>query len=590
MRAPRPTPIILTTLAILTSAGALTATATTQAATTEHYVTQITGTETPTKEFTGISALATAANDDIWAADRPNKVVDEMEPSGKYAGLQLAGAETPAKEFMGISALAVAANGDIWVSDGPDEVVDEMEPSGKYAGVQSTGTETPAKNFRPVGLAVAANGDIWVSDFANKVVDEMEPSGKYAGVQLTGAEAPIKEFKEFSPGHSAVAANGDVWVSDDANNVVDEFEPSGKYAGVQLAGTETPAKEFVRIAGIAVAANGDIWVADAGSRVVDEMEPSGKYVMQLTGAQIPAKKFSEVGSIALSATGDILVAEEKVIDEIELAPLAEAFTGDSSSLSLMGATVRGEVNPEGTEASGYFEYGLCPGSPCVPGVGGYTSKTEAVPVGKGTDNVKVEMPLSGLEPGRSYRYRLVAHNGNGVLPGTEGRFTLPEAPPPPGVSVATGGVSSVTQSTASVFGTVMPQGAEVTWGFEVGAEGGHTEAIAGGTLRAGANGIEPVTLDLSGLAPGVTYHYRVFATGEAGTVYGTEASFTTSLYKNPLSIPSAPPLVASPTIAFPGEVKSPKVVKKVRKKAKKKMKSRVKKKAKKANPRAKQKK
>lgn len=257
----------------------------------------------------------------------------------------------------------------------------------------------------------------------------------------------------------------------------------------------------------------------------------------------------------------------------------ELFTGGTSGLETSGVTVHGEINPAGVESSGFFEYGQCPTSPCVSGVGGYTARTVPVPIGSGTSNVKVEVTLLGLEAGRSYRYRPVVESSIGQTAGSEGQVTLPGGIAPVSVvSVTSGGVTGVTQSAATITGSVEPQGAEVMWGVEVGAQGGHVETLVGGTFPAGTTGTQPVALILSRLVGGVVYDYRVYATSDAGTVYGAEASFATQGYVNPLSIPLAPPLVATPSIAFPTEAAG-KVVKEktpTKKKAKKKAKGKKK--------------
>lgn len=80
------------------------------------------------------------------------------------------------------------------------------------------------------------------------------------------------------------------------------------------------------------------------------------------------------------------------------------------------------------------------------------------------------------------------------------------------------------------------------------------------------NGPQAVVVTLANLAPGITYHYRLLATGPGGTVYGTDHTFTTGEY--PPSVVQEPPVFG--TFTLPSE-QAPKVtVKKVKSKKPKK--------------------
>jgi hypothetical protein len=64
-------------------------------------------------------------------------------------------------------------------------------------------------------------------------------------------------------------------------------------------------------------------------------------------------------------------------------------------------------------------------------------------------------------------------------------------------------------------------------------------------------GEQTVTLSLRGLEANTTYHYRLIVSNPGGEAVGQDATFTTPPISDPLVNPTTPPLIASPSIAFP---------------------------------------
>ena len=95
-------------------------------------------------------------------------------------------------------------------------------------------------------------------------------------------------------------------------------------------------------------------------------------------------------------------------------------TGSASKITNIGATLSGTVNPKGSETTYDFEYGPTKS---------YGSKTPEVKVGSGTSSLEESKAITGLEPGVTYYFRMVATNGGGTggtEEGNEGTFTTPE--------------------------------------------------------------------------------------------------------------------------------------------------------------------
>jgi len=187
-----------------------------------------------------------------------------------------------------------------------------------------------------------------------------------------------------------------------------------------------------------------------------------------------------------------------------------ASTGPVSSVGPTTATVAGSVNPNGTATSWYVEYGTTTS---------YGSKTSSQSAGSGTSSVAVSGNLSGLTPGTSYHYRVVATSTAGTAHGADGLLTTSAAP-----QVVTGSATSVTTSTATLNGTVNPSNRATTWYFEYGTSTSYGTKTPSKDAGSGASAV-PVSAAVTGLATGRTYHFRLVATSDAGTAHGSDQTF-----------------------------------------------------------------
>ena len=197
-----------------------------------------------------------------------------------------------------------------------------------------------------------------------------------------------------------------------------------------------------------------------------------------------------------------------------------ALTGPVSAVGPTSATLTGTVNPNGRATTWYFEYGTGTS---------YGAKTSAKSAGSGTTNQTVAESLTALKPGTTYHYRLVAENDAGRTSGADGLFTT-SAPP----SVTTGAANGIGPSSATLNGTLNPNGRATTWYFEYGTATSYGSKTSVKSAGAGTEG-QTVSAALSGLAPGREYHFRLVATSDAGTVMGADERFRTS----------APPVVST---------------------------------------------
>jgi hypothetical protein len=188
-------------------------------------------------------------------------------------------------------------------------------------------------------------------------------------------------------------------------------------------------------AGASICAEGatppcDIRWGDYTGTAVDPSEPSSVWVTGLYQTGLGAYGWST--TIAKVSAGSFA--------------LATATTGAASSVTATSATVAGTVNPNGHATSYHIDYGL---------TSGYEAATPEQSAGSGTSAVPVSVPLSGLAPGSTYHYRVVATTAAGNAVGADRTF---KTKPPKITSVVFTGTPAEPTVTVngSSFGTVPP--------------------------------------------------------------------------------------------------------------------------------------
>jgi hypothetical protein len=100
----------------------------------------------------------------------------------------------------------------------------------------------------------------------------------------------------------------------------------------------------------------------------------------------------------------------------------------------------------------------------------------------------------------------------------------------------------VTASSATVAGSVNPNGESTTYSFQFGTTTGYGSQTSPVSVGSGTGEVT-VSRTITGLTAGTTYHYRLIATNKSGTTVGADRTFTTS--GPPPPPPKSPPPTAS---------------------------------------------
>jgi hypothetical protein len=247
-----------------------------------------------------------------------------------------------------------------------------------------------------------------------------------------------------------------------------------------------------------------------------------------------------------------------------VAPPSEPKT-EPVEITSTGVKLKGTLNPEGVPTYYHFIYAQpgeeeCPGPlPC-----GASTPREGPLTGSAPQEVSAE--VTGLRPGETYFYWLVAENEAGKRHSSAGQFTVPAAVAQAPV-IESESVAHVTATGARLEATIDPEDAVrgASYQFQLVASPSeyisefacpsaweHTSLCLLGDLDASAEGLpidetgpgvegQAVGLDLAHagvrLKPGTTYHYRVITARpkltedgfgfEGAIVYGSDETFTT---------------------------------------------------------------
>src|SRR5436305_4146296 len=103
-------------------------------------------------------------------------------------------------------------------------------------------------------------------------------------------------------------------------------------------------------------------------------------------------------------------------------------------------------------------------------------------------------------------------------------FALAQAVSAP--NATTDSATKVQATTATLRGTVNPNGEATTYRFDWGTTTSYGQQTPSDSAGSGTSG-KTVAANLTGLAPGNTYHFRVTASNASGTTVGADQSFTT---------------------------------------------------------------
>ncbi|MFA6994522.1 MAG: fibronectin type III domain-containing protein [Candidatus Paceibacterota bacterium] len=191
-------------------------------------------------------------------------------------------------------------------------------------------------------------------------------------------------------------------------------------------------------------------------------------------------------------------------------------TNSATNVQQTSATLNGSVNPNGSATMYWFEIGT------TQSLGNQSPQQDA---GSGTSAQQVTLPVSSLQQNTTYYFRIDGQNQYGTSQGSILSFTTGgqqgSAP-----IVITNSATNVQQNSATVNGSVNPNGANTTYWFEYGTSYSLGNTTTQQNAGAGTSA-QSVSASLTGLLANTTYYFRIDGQNQYGTSQGSILSFTT---------------------------------------------------------------
>jgi uncharacterized protein (TIGR02145 family) len=240
----------------------------------------------------------------------------------------------------------------------------------------------------------------------------------------------------------------------------------------------------------------------------------GTFTMSLTGLTPNTSYY--VRAFATNGVGTAYGAQVQLVTPADIPTLTtNAITAVTTTTATSGGVITSD------NGSTILVKGVCWSTNTGPVIGGANQTND------GGSITSYSSAITGLLPGTTYYVRAYATNGKGTAYGNELTFTTNS------VSIvvptlSTTGVSVITSTTAKSGGSITSNGGAtvtatgVCWGLS--ANPVVTDSHTSDGAATGA-----FTSSISSLTSNTTYHLRAYATNSAGTGYGNDVTFTTSV-------------------------------------------------------------
>ncbi len=359
---------------------------------------------------------------DLLVIDAAAGTVSRFNPDGTPADFSAlssnaidgtgAGDETPQNglSFGSASEVQIAvdgsggpAAGDIYVTQAGSRLVDIFSSAGAYLGqlTASSGGEFG----EACGVAVDSSGDVYVGDYSSQIHKFVPAANPPVNANNTANFETVLHPCSLAAG--AGHSSGSIFVT--------EFEgPVRKLSGTTGALQRVVSKESNTTVSVDPA-SGHLYVARAGE--VNEFTSSSVTPVASVVASSTVQGVAVDGS-----SGDLYLSRSGAanVEASAAAPPRPAIYAEQTTGVGMGeAELQAEINPNGLATTYTVEYGTSTS---------YDSSTPEVGAGSDKNDHLVNIILSGLAPGTTYHWRVVATNAAGIAKGTDQSFITYKPP------------------------------------------------------------------------------------------------------------------------------------------------------------------
>lgn len=362
------------------------------------------------------------------------------------------------------------------------------------------------------GVAVnSSTGDVYVYDAGAETISRFDAEGNPVSFSSTGTNTIVGVGGTAFGGEAELAvdsssdpAKGDIYLARGGSAPVSIYSAAGAHVGELTAAAGAPWGEAC---GVAVDTSGAVYVGiyrEWVNKYVPKADPAqnSDYTSSITGT-------NETCNVAVDSAGSVFsAAYAGGITRYE----ASLFGGSSASGSLVdsaGHTVA--VDPSSDEVYVDEEYQVAQFGP--------NGKPEQAPVAtfgsSGSGAISGSFGIAYSD----FSHALYVSDGHGHI-SVFSTLTLPEA--------VTGSASNVQTTSATLNGTVNPEGVALTsCRFEYGTTSAYGQSAPCAEDPGTATSPVSVHADVSALAPGARYHFRLIAANANGAAEGADQAFAT---------------------------------------------------------------
>jgi len=384
-----------------------------------------------------------------------------------------------AGQFNGPVGQMVDGSGNVWVADSANNRIEKFGRKGEFLFQFGTKGSSAGQMLEPTGVALSPNGTLWIADSGNGRIEQFTQQGAYLQQMGAGPEGMFGKDFLGKPVGIAVDPQGDIWVSDSRDQNVDHFQEKegieGHYRGSFNGPGGLPGEnEFAGVAGVATDQEGDVFVVDSVNNWLCESKeevilgvPIRKTYLRAGAAGSGVGQLNAPYGVAVKPSGNVLVAEK-------------------------GNNRVQQFSPEGEWLASFGSVGAGAGQLSGP---------------------------RGIAAGRGGTIYVSDFGNNRVE-----RWNQPWTP-----EATTEAATGVKATEATLNATINPAGSSTTYQFEYGPSSPSYGSKAPATPGSAGSGADPVAKSqlLTGLKAETTYHYRIVATSNEGTVYGQDRTFST---------------------------------------------------------------
>ena len=404
------------------------------------------------------------------------------------------------------------SRGDLYVTDVRNNAVKKfrLNPiTEEYELLESLNATPPL--YEPLGVAIDSKGDVYVANFRPSAIVEFGPTGVELGRSARG------EREEEVPSGLAFDSAGDLFVQDFVSGKVEKLTLNGSG---QVSGEESIATGAT---GIAIDPVTDTLYLASHQHIAEWGPATGK--PELEGEFSGYHSLGGTSRIAVNAeTHDIYVTDRANGDVAVFGPsvIIPTVTTGPATVNRTTAILSGEVDQAGGDeiSECKFEY--------VPHGDSFADSEvlKTVPCDQSTPltgHQTVSAEVTHLHDTEMYDYRLVAGSDLGYTEGKTETLTAGTA-----VSeLTTDPATAVQLESATLNGSMNSSDLETTYSFQYGVSSEYGQATALQNAALGSTKSPVAGVEINGLEPNQTYHYRIVATNEFGTTYGQDETFET---------------------------------------------------------------